>query len=258
MIGAVVKWNDRINGRQFDVTVRFEHGPYQYLTVIECKNYTSAVKAEKVESLVTKATDVGADKAVMFSARGFQSGAIDVARTHGVPLFSLSQATEIPDEMLAPDAVEYVQIFAIVLVRADGLRYPLPDDSMKLTYYLNKTIIQHPLGNVTLSRLVDMHENRLAGRAVDDVLPYGVDFDPPGRVVFPNTEPIEPMFVRSIWWKMVNRVGRPLKHETGLDPALFVMPYEIKDELTGTVRYAEGNGLNYVDNAIRDSPWKVL
>src|SRR5260370_21554018 len=95
MKGAVVTWNDKINGRQFDVTVRFKNGPYNYLTVIECKNHATAVTVEKVDSLVTKATDIGADKAVMFSSCGFQSGAKDVAREHGVPLFSLSQTTEI-------------------------------------------------------------------------------------------------------------------------------------------------------------------
>jgi hypothetical protein len=36
--GAKVVWNDKINGRQFDVTVRFLHGLYEYLTVIECKD----------------------------------------------------------------------------------------------------------------------------------------------------------------------------------------------------------------------------
>ncbi len=31
--GASVKWNDAINGRQFDVTIRFKEGFYDYLTV---------------------------------------------------------------------------------------------------------------------------------------------------------------------------------------------------------------------------------
>lgn len=36
--GAQVAWDDFINGRQFDVTIRFEHGLYKYLSVIECKD----------------------------------------------------------------------------------------------------------------------------------------------------------------------------------------------------------------------------
>ena len=65
--GATVIWNDKINGRQFDVTIRFDAGFYDYLTVIECKNYSTAVKAEKVEAFITKASRAKANKAIMAS-----------------------------------------------------------------------------------------------------------------------------------------------------------------------------------------------
>jgi len=47
---AQVKWNDSINGRQFDVTLRFRKGLYDYLTVIECKDYSSSVPVGEVEA----------------------------------------------------------------------------------------------------------------------------------------------------------------------------------------------------------------
>jgi hypothetical protein len=87
--GATVKWDETIKGRQFDVTVRFKHGLYEYLSVVECKDYATPVPAEKVDALVTKFRDVGADKAIMVAASGFQAGAIDVAKRHGIQLFSL-------------------------------------------------------------------------------------------------------------------------------------------------------------------------
>src|SRR5439155_116880 len=46
--GATVRWNETIKGRQFDVTVRFKNGLYEYLTVVECKDYATTVPAEKV------------------------------------------------------------------------------------------------------------------------------------------------------------------------------------------------------------------
>jgi len=52
--GAKVVWNDKINGKQFDVTVRFQHGLRDYLTVIECKDYKKPVSVDKVEAFVTK------------------------------------------------------------------------------------------------------------------------------------------------------------------------------------------------------------
>ena len=65
--GAEVRWNETINERQFDVTIRFKKGLYEYLTVVECKNYEKAIPVEKVEAFVTKAAHVRADRAVMAS-----------------------------------------------------------------------------------------------------------------------------------------------------------------------------------------------
>ncbi len=243
MKGADVKWNDNIDGRQLDVTVRFENGPYKYLTVIECKDYASAVEIEKIESLVTKAKKVGADKAVMFSSHGFQSGAVKAAMEDGVSLFSLEQTTEIPDDFLAPQKVEYVQFFEVILIKPDGTKFVLPEDPMKLHYYVTETVIEGSAGSVPLHKVITSYENQLSGVGVDDVVHYNVDLIPASRVTFPNMERDAPILVRSVQWKMANRVARPLKRRTGLDPALFIMPYQIKDELTGEVRYVEGNAL---------------
>ena len=60
--GATVQWGETIKGRQFDVTVRFKHGLYEYLTVVECKDYGRPVPAEKVDALVTKSRDAAATK----------------------------------------------------------------------------------------------------------------------------------------------------------------------------------------------------
>jgi hypothetical protein len=70
--GAEVRWDETIAGRQFDVTIRFRRGLYDYLTVVECKDYEKAVPVEKVEAFVTKAADVQAHQAVMASTSGFQ------------------------------------------------------------------------------------------------------------------------------------------------------------------------------------------
>lgn len=87
--GAEVTWDQKINGRQFDVAIRFSFGPHSYLVLIECKNFSSAVPVEKVEAFVTKASDANADKAVLVSKSGFQSGCLEVARKHNIDLFTL-------------------------------------------------------------------------------------------------------------------------------------------------------------------------
>ena len=73
-----VRWNEHINGRQFDVTLRFKRAFYAYRTVIECKDLGTSVPVEKVDAFVTKALHAKANKAVMVSCVGFQRGAIEV------------------------------------------------------------------------------------------------------------------------------------------------------------------------------------
>src|SRR5438309_627148 len=92
--GANVGWNEVIDGRQFDVTVRFRFGIHSYLTVIECKDYATKVPVEKVDAFVTKARDVRANKAIMISSRGFQSGCSALAERHGIQLLILSESTD--------------------------------------------------------------------------------------------------------------------------------------------------------------------
>lgn len=95
--GARVKYDDHIMGRrtgrkrQIDVSLRFDHGYYQYLVVIECKDLKSKVRIDAVESLCTKLEDIGAHKGVMVSTRGFQKGAIGAAKAHNVDLFTLTE-----------------------------------------------------------------------------------------------------------------------------------------------------------------------
>ena len=92
--GAVVKWDDKINGRQFDVTVRFSNGPYDYLTVVECKNKKAKVAVREVEAFVTKSKRVHANKAVMVSTTGYQSGAVEVAEDEDIVLLNLVERND--------------------------------------------------------------------------------------------------------------------------------------------------------------------
>jgi hypothetical protein len=89
--GAKITWNEHINGRQFDVAIRFKFQFYDYLVLIECRDKKSKVKAEAVEAFVTKSRDSGANKAIIVSSSGFQSGAKTVATKHNIELFTLTE-----------------------------------------------------------------------------------------------------------------------------------------------------------------------
>jgi len=141
---ANVTWNDTINGRQFDVTIRFKKGLYDYLTVIECKDYASAVGVDKVEAFITKARDAGAHQAVSASSSGFQSGAYEVANRHRVTLMHLSDSPTIEPAFGAKwgPNVDALHIERVELGYADGEKKALPTSSNALTYYASKIFVE--------------------------------------------------------------------------------------------------------------------
>lgn len=67
-----------------DVTVRFQLAGMDFLVLFECKRHASPVKREHVQVLHAKIQSTGAQKGVVVAASGFQSGALEYARAHGV------------------------------------------------------------------------------------------------------------------------------------------------------------------------------
>lgn len=95
--GAEVKFDDHIvgrktgNRRQVDVSIRFKHTYYDYLAVVECKDYTGRVPIKEVEAFSKKLEDLGADKGIMVSHDGFQDGANKTAKADRIELFTLTE-----------------------------------------------------------------------------------------------------------------------------------------------------------------------
>ena len=95
--GATVTLDDHIVGRrtkrrrQIDVSLKFNHGYYDYWGVVECKDYNKKISISKVEAFRTKLEDVGAHKGIMVSGKGFQEGAEATAKAYGIELFTLTE-----------------------------------------------------------------------------------------------------------------------------------------------------------------------
>jgi len=132
--GADVRWDEQINGRQFDVTIRFGKGLYGYLTVVECKSQRAAVPVKEVEAFVTKAADAHANRAVIGSTSGFQSGAQAVAQRHNITLIKVTDSSDVDFSAFGAkvvDTIDALQIHSIELEYTDGKRKILPEESNK-------------------------------------------------------------------------------------------------------------------------------
>ena len=78
---AIVTPNDKIEGkitgtkRQIDVSIRQRVGQYEMLVAIECKDLSVPVDVKDVEEAIGLIQDIGANKGVIVSARGFTAAA---------------------------------------------------------------------------------------------------------------------------------------------------------------------------------------
>lgn len=57
--------------------------------IAECKRYTNPVNREKVVILADKVKSLGAHKGILISTSGFQSGAHEYAKKHGIALIQI-------------------------------------------------------------------------------------------------------------------------------------------------------------------------
>ena len=73
---------------KIDVFVRFLRHGIECKWVIECKLWNNKVSKEKVLSLKTIVGDVGADRGLIVSEKGFQPGAYDAARNSNITLIT--------------------------------------------------------------------------------------------------------------------------------------------------------------------------
>jgi len=80
--------------RKIDVLVRHSEGLYEHLIIIECKYRNDAVERIHVDALATTIREVGASRGVIFSTRGFQSGAIEQAAHENISLYKLREPTD--------------------------------------------------------------------------------------------------------------------------------------------------------------------
>lgn len=71
---------------QIDVYATFMAMGVEFKVLCECKQYTSPVNREKVVLLHDKLRSLGAHKGILLSTSGFQSGAIQYAKVHGIAL----------------------------------------------------------------------------------------------------------------------------------------------------------------------------
>lgn len=77
---------------QIDVYWEFEYAGVRYRTILEVKDWNSKVKKEQIMGFKSKLDDItGASAGIFVSKGGFQKGAIEYAKVHGIKLFLINE-----------------------------------------------------------------------------------------------------------------------------------------------------------------------
>jgi hypothetical protein len=233
--GAKVRWNERIAGRQFDVTIRFKKGLYEYLTVIECKNYTKPVPVEKVEAFITKSRDARADRGVMASSSGFQEGAREVAQRHNMTLISVSDSEHVdlsPFHAHWGEPIDSLHIKYVELEYADGTQKRLPEESHLLRYYVANITIVHKQFSETLEQLIARNANSFLG-LLDEFCTHTVSLESPTSLVAPDDSEIQIEDVVAIHVHAGMTKAKTVQGPAIFDPYLLVPDIQVQDVTTG-------------------------
>lgn len=97
-LGCTVDTDSEISGARgkhlIDVSVRFSRFGLKQHWIVECKFWKSAVPKEKALALKSIVEDIGADRGILVSESGHQSGAFAVAQHTNMTLISLEGLRE--------------------------------------------------------------------------------------------------------------------------------------------------------------------
>lgn len=74
---------------QIDVLAEYTALGTKNTILIECKKYSNSVKKEVVNALQAKLQSLGAQKGIIISTSGFQTGAVQYAEKHGIALWQV-------------------------------------------------------------------------------------------------------------------------------------------------------------------------
>ncbi|TCS42980.1 restriction endonuclease [Reinekea marinisedimentorum] len=94
LISIDVKHNQKLEAYdstyQIDVVAKFEALGGDFVVLIECKKHKSAIPRSLVQELHDKVRSIGAHKGMLFATTGFQSGALQYAKAHGIALVRIT------------------------------------------------------------------------------------------------------------------------------------------------------------------------
>jgi predicted Mrr-cat superfamily restriction endonuclease len=176
LLGCSAQIEARVKGtrgtHKVDVLVSFVQFSFENRWIVECKSWNSSIPKEKVLALQSIVQDVGAEKGILLSEAGFQSGAIACANNTNIILSSIADLQEQAKvEINAAVINRRLDEAKSLLTGISGLSKTLKDEKYKDGHFT--THIFPPGGLEIYGRLILLKE--ALKRALQDQYPIVYD-----------------------------------------------------------------------------------
>ena len=236
----------KATAHQIDVSFDFVVGPTKYLTIVQCKDWASAVKQEQVLAFQTVLQDIpGQPRGIMVSRSGFQEGARTFARHHGIELYELRdpkdedwdgliRTVEIQLTFISPHFRDVRLNPDIVWMRRECDRLQIPYGSgLQVTIDPARLKFHYESGPpCDLRKLMQSH----GPSGVCDWTPVAFDLPDPLLADLPEG-PIPQVRITSIAAQ-----ARIVESHRTISVTDHLVAYCFRDVLKGTVRFLDGAG----------------
>lgn len=147
-----------------DVLVKSHHTGFDIMWIVECKHWKIPVSKLHVLALREIVSDVGADRGILLSEVGFQSGAREAANLTNVQVTSINEMHETASSSIY--AMRLRNLFNRVGICKDRY-WGIPKDE-RIKFGLRAEFNEHDYSGI---RIVDMCADLLT-RAFQDVYPF--------------------------------------------------------------------------------------
>lgn len=147
-----------------DVLVKSHHAGFVITWIVECKHWKTPVSKLHVLALREIVADVGADRGILLSEAGFQSGAREAANLTNVQVTSISEMRETASHIIY--AMRLRELFDRVGICKDRY-WEIPKDE-RIEFGLRPDVGEHDYSG---ARIVDMCADLLT-RAFREVYPF--------------------------------------------------------------------------------------
>ena len=95
-LGMTAKTDEKVTGvrtnHNVDVLVTSRHAGFESIWIVECKLWRTSVSKNHVLALRAIVSDLGADRGILLSEKGFQRGAVEAAQMTNVLVTTLADA----------------------------------------------------------------------------------------------------------------------------------------------------------------------